>query len=76
MNGKVKEWLSKEDERPDYYRNRVNAGLHVISPAIFAMSGIDAEIVGTIDSDGKPIKVDLGSTAVETTCWNWENVLL
>ena len=56
---KVKEWLSKEDKRPDYYKNRVNAGLHVISPAIFAMSGIDAEIVGTIDSDGKPIKVDL-----------------
>ena len=25
----VKEWLLKEDERPKYYKNRVNAGLHV-----------------------------------------------
>jgi len=32
--GVVEEWLSKEEERPIYYRNRVNAGLHVISPAI------------------------------------------
>lgn len=27
-------WSAKEDERPAYYRNRVNAGLHVISPKI------------------------------------------
>lgn len=32
--GVVEEWLSKEEERPIYYRNRVNAGIHVISPAI------------------------------------------
>lgn len=32
--GVVEEWLSKEEERPIYYRNRVNAGLHIISPAI------------------------------------------
>ena len=24
--------MTKEDERPAYYRNRVNAGLHVLSP--------------------------------------------
>lgn len=30
-NGVVEKWLTKEDERPRYYRNRVNAGLHVIS---------------------------------------------
>ena len=30
-NGEVEKWLAKEDERPQYYRNRVNAGLHVIS---------------------------------------------
>lgn len=28
--GCVTKWLSKEDERTGYYRNRVNAGLHVI----------------------------------------------
>ena len=27
-------WLAKEDERPMYYKNRVNAGLHVISPTV------------------------------------------
>ena len=30
-DGSVKKWLAKEDERPQYYRNRVNAGLHVIN---------------------------------------------
>lgn len=32
QNGVVKKWLTKEDERPVYYKNRVNAGLHVINP--------------------------------------------
>lgn len=27
----VKKWLSKEDERPKWYKNRVNSGLHVIN---------------------------------------------
>lgn len=30
----VQRWLAKEDERPRYYKNRVNAGLHVMSPEI------------------------------------------
>ena len=58
-NGAVEKWLAKEDERPLYYRNRVNAGLHVINPEILVLSGIDAEVVGKIGSDGKPVKVDL-----------------
>ncbi|MCD7728671.1 MAG: D-glycero-beta-D-manno-heptose 1,7-bisphosphate 7-phosphatase [Clostridia bacterium] len=33
-NGEVTSWLTKEDERPEYYCNRVNAGLHVISPEV------------------------------------------
>ena len=33
-NGAVEKWLAKEDERPQWYRNRVNAGLHVISPEV------------------------------------------
>ncbi len=33
-NGTVKQWLSKEDERPKYYKNRVNAGLHILSPKV------------------------------------------
>lgn len=34
QNGVVEKWLAKEDERPVYYRNRVNAGLHVINPQL------------------------------------------
>lgn len=30
----VEQWLSKEDTRPTWYRNRVNAGLHVLSPKV------------------------------------------
>lgn len=33
-NGVVLQWLAKEDDRPKYYQNRVNAGLHVLSPKI------------------------------------------
>ena len=33
-SGKVTNWLHKEDERL-WYRNRVNAGLHFLSPRIF-----------------------------------------
>ncbi|MBU5317702.1 D-glycero-beta-D-manno-heptose 1,7-bisphosphate 7-phosphatase [Clostridium bornimense] len=33
-NNSVLKWSAKEDERPEFYRNRVNAGLHVISPKV------------------------------------------
>lgn len=33
-SGSVEQWLAKEDDRPKYYTNRVNAGLHVMSPQI------------------------------------------
>lgn len=33
-NGSVTKWLTKEDERPQYYCNCTNAGLHVVSPEI------------------------------------------
>lgn len=33
-NGSVTKWLTKEDERPQYYHNCTNAGLHVVSPEI------------------------------------------
>ncbi len=36
-NGKVKKWLAKEEERPKYYKNLVNAGLHIINPAVLDM---------------------------------------
>lgn len=37
-SGEVKQWLTKEESRPQYYKNRVNAGLHVISPKALEMS--------------------------------------
>lgn len=30
----VEQWLTKEDDRPQWYRNCVNAGLHVLSPRL------------------------------------------
>ncbi|WP_022756626.1 HAD-IIIA family hydrolase [Butyrivibrio fibrisolvens] len=32
--GAVTKWLAKEDERPRYYKNRVNAGLHIMSVSV------------------------------------------
>lgn len=58
-NGEVEKWLAKEDERPQYYRNRVNAGLHVISPKVLELVDIDADSIGKIGANGKPVKVDL-----------------
>ncbi len=37
-DGKVERWLSKEDDRPQWYNNRVNAGLHIIDPKVFELS--------------------------------------
>lgn len=33
-NNRVIQWLNKEEERPLYYQNRVNAGLHVMSSQV------------------------------------------
>lgn len=55
----VDAWLTKEDVRPKYYKNRVNAGLHIIDPAVLDSVDINPELIGTIGEDGKTIKVDL-----------------
>lgn len=55
----VEKWLTKEDPRPKYYHNRVNAGLHVINPKALDFSGVDAYTIGNIYENGKTIKVDL-----------------
>ena len=56
--GEVDAWLAKEDERPLYYKNRVNAGLHVISPKALELSGIKADEVGEkkVDLDRQILK--------------------
>lgn len=57
--GIVEKWITKEDEHPRYYKNRVNAGLHVINPQVLELSGIIADEIGKIDEGGNYIKVDL-----------------
>jgi D-glycero-D-manno-heptose 1,7-bisphosphate phosphatase len=66
--GEVEKWLAKEDERPLYYKNRVNAGLHVISPKTLEMSGIRPEDIGKEDKNGKIRKVDLDRQILKPLC--------
>lgn len=57
---RVEAWLAKEDERPAYYKNRVNAGLHVIDPKALDIAYVDADKVGTMnEATGNVMKVDL-----------------
>lgn len=50
--GAVEQWLTKEDVRPTWYRNRVNAGLHVLSPKV-----LDVEITTPkVDLDRQLLK--------------------
>lgn len=66
-NGEVEKWLAKEDERPLYYKNRVNAGLHIISPKVLEMSGMNKEEIGK-EIDGKVKKVDLDRQILKPLC--------
>lgn len=66
-NDKVEKWLAKEDERPEFYKNRVNAGLHVISPKTLEMSGVRKEDIGK-NVDGKIVKVDLDRQILRSLC--------
>ena len=68
-SGAVLQWLTKEDTRPQWYKNRVNAGLHVIDPQILDMDGIDVERVGKVDeTTDKVIKVDLDRQILKPLC--------
>lgn len=58
-NLSVNAWLTKEDARPIFYKNRVNAGLHVIDPKVLDMLNVDTDLIGTRDENGKVFKVDL-----------------
>lgn len=65
--GAVEQWLTKEDVRPQWYRNRVNAGLHVINPSVLDMLDIDSELIGT-ELNGKRVKVDLDRQILKPLC--------
>lgn len=65
-NGNVERWLSKEDERPQWYNNRVNAGLHVIDSKVLELSLKNLEIDSAI---GYPKgKVDLDRQILKPLC--------
>lgn len=65
-DGNVEKWLSKEDERPQWYNNRVNAGLHVIDPMVLELSLKKLEIDPTTGySKGK---VDLDRQILKPLC--------
>lgn len=60
----VHEWLSKEDLRPQYYKNRVNAGLHVLSPKVLDINpgtekvDLDRQILKPLCKTGKVFAYD------------------
>ena len=67
--GVVEKWLTKEDDRPTYYKNRVNAGLHVINPAVLQKIDIDPDLIGTVSpKTGEVIKVDLDRKILKPLC--------
>lgn len=70
--GAVLHWLTKEDTRPQWYKNRVNAGLQVIDPSVLDMTmqrtGLTPEMIGTEDPYGKTIKVDMDRQILKPLC--------
>lgn len=65
-NGHVEKWLAKEDERPQWYDNRVNAGLHVIDPKVLDISLKTLEI--SKESGFPQGKVDLDRQILKPLC--------
>lgn len=64
QNNSVTEWLSKEDDRPLYYANRVNAGLHVLSPEVLNVKidtpkiDLDRQLLKPLAGTGKMFAYD------------------
>jgi D-glycero-D-manno-heptose 1,7-bisphosphate phosphatase len=57
----VEGWLAKEDGRPEFYKNRVNAGLHIIDPRVLDMVAGGIDLNGRIDLDRHVLKPLCGS---------------
>ena len=59
-DGAVTRWLAKEDTRPQWYKNRVNAGLHILSPEVLDLTehtsakiDLDRQILKPLCGTGK-----------------------
>ena len=59
---KVTRWITKEEKRPEYYKNRVNAGIHVISPRVLETIKLNEN--GKIDLDREVIQPAISSGRV------------
>ena len=55
-DGKVEKWLAKEDERPQWYDNRVNAGLHIMDPKILDQFAEKVDLEDKVDLDRQILK--------------------
>lgn len=58
-SGVVERWLTKEEERKGFYKNRVNAGIHIISPRLLEQElvedkvDLDRQLLKPLVSSGK-----------------------
>lgn len=62
--GHVEQWLSKEDARPQWYENRVNAGLHVIDPKVLELSSKSLDLSSKVDLDRQVLKPLCGTEQI------------
>lgn len=60
----VEKWLTKEDDRPIFYKNRVNAGIHILSPKLLDVEietekvDLDRQILKPLAGTGKMFVYD------------------
>lgn len=48
---RVVKWYTREDKRPEYYKNRVNAGIHFINKSLFASCRFELKQKMDLDRD-------------------------
>lgn len=64
----VTAWLTKEEQRPLYYRNRVNAGLQIIDPKVLDMMETDPVSTAAKDENCKIRHIDLDRQILKPLC--------
>lgn len=63
-NNSVVKWISKEDNHPTWYKNRVNAGIHILSPKLLNQEihkekiDLDRDILKPLCNSGKLFAYD------------------
>ena len=63
-DNRVVKWLTKEDDRPKWYKNRVNAGLHILSSEVLKQVidkeriDLDRDILKPLINSGKVFAYD------------------